>query len=182
MQAITGVDEKRFKSTKSGFTYREESVCMDTQKNADNGGISGGRIEFRAWTGKKMIYQDTQYLASFIRRAVTQIILDHEGTSIKHHESYLPNGGTIDEYLQQYIRVDDKNGKKAYIGDIVRLDKAIGLHGMRTFEIVELHALGFSLCREDIYEYDGINLQLIPFEIIGNVKENPELLKEGAGA
>lgn len=139
-------------------------------------GSSQVQIEFRAWTGKKMIYQDNQYLASFIRRAALQIMLDHEGTYIMEHESYLPNGGTIDEYLQQYIRLKDKNDRKAYIGDIVRLDKAIGLHDMRVFEINALDALGFSLLYDDA-DYDGINLQLIPFEIIGNIKENPELLE-----
>lgn len=144
-------------------------------------------IEFRAWTGKKMIYQGKnieqdkdlpckQYLGSFIRRVVPQIIWDHDETaSYYEHESYLPNGGTIDEYFMQYIRLKDKNGKKAYIDDIVRFDKPIGLHGIKIYQIVPTNSLGFSLLN-DAYEYDGIELQLIPFEIIGNARENPELL------
>lgn len=127
-----------------------------------------------------MIYQENQYLASFIRRVVPQIIQDgprqgHGISDYREHERYLPNGGTIDEYLQQFIGLKDKNDKKAYIGDIVRLDTAIGLHGIKIYQIVPLHALGFSLLY-DGHEYDGIHLQLIPFEIIGNCKENPELL------
>ncbi len=48
-------------------------------------------IKFRAWTGKQMVYQDEQYLVSFIRRVVPQIIVDHGGKAFSQHESYLPN-------------------------------------------------------------------------------------------
>jgi hypothetical protein len=52
-------------------------------------------IKFRAWTGKEMYYQDDQYLASFVRRAVPKIIGGHGGDDYRDHESYLPNGGDI---------------------------------------------------------------------------------------
>lgn len=77
------------------------------------------KIKFRAWTGKQMMYQDNQYLASFIRRVVLQICLEHGST--QQHESYLPNGGIIDEYLQQYTGLQDKNGKDGYQDDLVKL-------------------------------------------------------------
>lgn len=76
-------------------------------------------LKFRAWTGKQMMYQDNQYLASFIRRFVLQICLEHGST--QQHESYLPNGGNIDEYLQQYTGLKDKNEKDGYQDDLVKM-------------------------------------------------------------
>jgi hypothetical protein len=69
-------------------------------------------IKFRAWTGKEMIYQDKQYLASFIRRVVPQIIRDHGGEPFSQHESYLPNGGNLDEYLMQFTGLKDYKDKE----------------------------------------------------------------------
>lgn len=78
-------------------------------------------LKFRAWTGKHMFYQGDQYLASFIRRAVQQIIEDSSGKqSTQEHESYLPNGGDIEEYLTQYTGKQDKNGRGVYDKDIIR--------------------------------------------------------------
>lgn len=82
------------------------------------------KIKFRAWTGKQMIYQDQQYLASFIRRVVPEIIQDHGGKHYVSHESYLPNGGVIDEYLTQWTGMQDCKGRDIYEGDILRIEDA----------------------------------------------------------
>lgn len=139
------------------------------------------RIEFRAWTGKKMIYQDNQYLGSFIRRVVPRIIEDHGGEHYREHESYLPNGGTIDEYLQQFTCIKDKNGKKVYIGDIIDCNYTWwGLpiherHVVRWSEFMQI------LPFHQAFSYGSdrrlwINDLANKFGVIGNACENPELL------
>src|SRR5258707_1156960 len=131
-------------------------------------------IKFRAWTGKKMMCQDKQYLASFIRRVVPQIILDRGGEDYREHESYLPNGGAISEYLMQFTGLTDKNGKDIYEHDVIRM------FGFRELDIVLWCDNGFytvPLNSEDVspslipHDHRGKSDSV---EIIGNIYENPE--------
>ena len=127
-------------------------------------------IKFRAWTGKRMFYQAQQYLNSFIRRAVHYIIFDSGDTeSEKEHESYLPNGGDIDQYLTQFTGLLDKNGKEIYEGDVVKLentDICIIEYQETRFVAIPQHP------KFNIKEY----IYFRTAEVIGNIYENPELI------
>lgn len=151
-------------------------------------------IEFRAWTGKKMIYQGKniaqdqelpckQYLGSFIRRVVLQIMLDNDAATPLDHESYLPNGGNIDEYLMQYIGLTDKNGRKIFRGDILKFkgdDTGIVEFGKQNGAwCLFLPHVGTGI-RVPMLNFIQNTMSLVAsndFEIIGNIYEYPELVE-----
>lgn len=79
--------------------------------------------------------------------------------------------------LMQYTGLKDKNGVEIYEGDIVRIDYGDGL----LMGIMEFH--NFAWCIKSKYKNDK-NLYYPIFcedidliEILGNIYENPELLK-----
>lgn len=152
-------------------------------------------MTFRAWTGKRMLYQDKQYLASFIRRVVQQINLDHERGFSQAHESYLPNGGNIDEYLMQSTGLTDTHGREIYEGDIIRYG-FFALNDVNKFGIEPWNHLPEGTEETDItteqmryvVEWDFSKLaalqshinrdpDVLGVEIIGNIYETPELLE-----
>ena len=86
----------------------------------------------------------------------------------KRNDKVLPNT------VGQYTGLTDKNGKKIFEGDIVRLYHSDG------FE--EIGAIGWSnidvrykFASSDGFAY-GIDVTDV-FEVIGNIHDNPELLK-----
>ena len=125
-------------------------------------------IKFRAWTGKKMFYQEKQYLASFIRRAVPKIIVDHdEQAAYREHESYLPNGGDISEYLMQFTGLLDASGHEIYEGDYLANDW--GKYR------VYWDRGGFIVESEDGHRHNIGDIEVGTLKVIGNCRENPEL-------
>lgn len=146
-----------------------------------------GSIEFRAWTGKKWFYQDNQYLGSFVRRAVSEIIMDTTGEFSSGHESYLPNGGDIEEYLFRFTGVKDMHGKKIFEGDVLRYvsPPEHGTDDRADIYVVEWKEFGFEARWLNPYKKNATSDGYLSMtetdkdmEIIGNIKDNPELLSE----
>lgn len=75
----------------------------------------------------------------------------------------------------QYTGLTDKNGKRIFEGDIIRTER----NGGRTYFVLfddDLCAFIGSVCESNIFttfEGDGDR-----YEVIGNVHDNPELVKE----
>lgn len=73
----------------------------------------------------------------------------------------------------QYIGVKDKNGKEIYEGDIVK-DESIGLLGVVKFSERYLQFVVDDVCDGE-QDYSEFMNQV---EVIGNIYENSDLLKE----
>lgn len=85
---------------------------------------------------------------------------------------YTYNKAVQPETIGQYTGVTDKNGKKIFEGDIVKCtyiyDKGYGLRFEPKIEAVVFREGNFN----PLY-----NCERNSFEVIGNIHDNPELLK-----
>lgn len=130
-------------------------------------------IKFKIWdkTRNKML---TSNCGKFL--------LTQEGKAMFHMDGDNPLEPIIDqiEYeVLQYTGLKDKNGKEIYEGDIVEV---IFSGKLRIFQVVfDLSELDFKATNGK--EHYGNNFEYLTccdeVRIIGNIYENPELLKEG---
>ena len=82
------------------------------------------------------------------------------------------------ETVGQYTGRTDKNGKKIFEGDIIK-GKVHEMNGYRIRKgVVEYHGVGFIMNLDPNSWYDQKNIPL-DCEVIGNIYDNPELLKRG---
>ena len=127
-------------------------------------------IKFRAWLkyGKEIV--DVEEI-DFMNEVINYIDNDYENNEQEIIGAYFEN---IE--LMQYTELKDKNNKEIYEGDIVKLRANHGIGVIKYYDewgafIVEyikprpLAVLGMNYYKEDI-------------EVIGNIYENPELIKE----
>ena len=105
--------------------------------------------------------------------------------------------GERDVILMQYTGLKDKNGKEIYEGDILECinleteDKDfVKEYGLKRYEHVywfnDHEEVGFSVCdplKDDYDAFDALNVGPCAwsYEVIGNIYENPELLKTIGG-
>lgn len=77
----------------------------------------------------------------------------------------------IPETVGQYTGLTDKNGKNIFEGDIIKF-----CAGLKKPYIVEFDTGRFVLTRSDAHA-EIIDVCIVPCEVIGNIHDNPELLR-----
>jgi uncharacterized phage protein (TIGR01671 family) len=120
-----------------------------------------GEIKFRAWDKNK-----NRWFTNY-----DTVYIEDDGSV---YSSYPGTEGEvltrIDVDIQQFTGLKDKNGKEIYKGDIVRamLDFGPGGYSERIVSIQWVNPIEW-------YQFNYLKEDTI--EIIGNIYENPELLK-----
>ena len=115
-------------------------------------------IKFRQWFSPCMYYNP-------------YICVDDE------HGSYINDDLTYYE-LMQYTGLKDKNGREIYEGDIVD----VIMWDKKTTEVVRWDEIGFfpwtaTNVHADDLDFYATSRKAEDIEVIGNIYENPELLK-----
>lgn len=128
-------------------------------------------IMFRIWDTK-----NNEWLAESDENALTYYGFTLLGETMLMQPIPINDGSLI---IEEAIGVEDKNGTMIYQGDIIQfvVNDVVYIH-----EVVKEPELAcFTLAREGHMPYSFLEMyqmSVTEFEVIGNIHENPELLKE----
>jgi uncharacterized phage protein (TIGR01671 family) len=146
-------------------------------------------IKFRAWYKGCQFPLDLQNLEDYEKPQMiynVQKLYDGSGADLNGIlGGYSAFGSLVnneDFVIQQFTGLTDKNGKEIYEGDIVTYKRSIG--NWTGQYMTTTHKIVFS---EEVFafvmEYGSSYIKLrkhwgYEYEVIGNIYENPELLKK----
>lgn len=184
IQILQNIDDEEFvDSVCDAIRYADEYTLVELKENmskSKNGGIVR-QILFRG----KVIDEINKWVYGFL---ISDDVIRQTKETIQNKHSVCGIGSfCIDKKtLGQYTGLTDKNGKKIFEGDIVHLygDE----HSLSRYKGIDYNALvifkdgGFCAIdgTEDDYalrRYNFVSRNLY-CEVIGNIYDNPELLKE----
>ena len=128
-------------------------------------------LKFRVWSKKQKTYNYKHPFSSY-----GYFYIDQYGTLFSDYGNVITPAIKQDDFIiEQYTGLHDKNGKEIYDGDVVKMpDWVIGPKN----EKVRFSKLscGFEPFVNGCFECVSPDSEEV--EVIGNVHENPELLKD----
>jgi len=132
-------------------------------------------IKFRAWNRIEKRMESVNSIRFFMYQYTQVSTRYHDvksGKSVDNQSVYGHEDGGDNIILMQYTGLKDKNGKEIYEGDIFHLGDRNILY------VVEWHDCGLMgrQCRTH-ESYVGLTYWQDRIEVIGNIHDNPELLK-----
>lgn len=117
-------------------------------------------IKFRAWVTTENCF------------------IQHKEVIERAHLQFGDNLGGYEDIVEQFTGLHDKNGKEIYEGDIVRHERWNVIQGKYVYPDHEVYfddeLLEFGLKMSNALFHVQFGEE---FEVIGNIHENPELLK-----
>lgn len=142
-------------------------------------------IKFRAWDGESIRYDVTGFEHGVANEMLGVFI---NGDHYKMDEELLNNVGMGAAIVMQYTGLKDKNGKEIYEGDILATENHENLDVLDEwtaddwgYGAVELDVVSGIRCTNNFWltcdEEENSVFNIKHVKIIGNIYENPELLK-----
>lgn len=129
-------------------------------------------LEFRVWS---------DYWKKYATEA--ELYMDGLGDAVFETEDGIPHHENTDLIIELSTGLKDKNGKKIWEGDIVKLTGKVAKNKSTLYKVVWDNFLtGFDLIslersKEDIGYLNEVEMEE-RYKVIGNIHENKELLKE----
>jgi len=136
--------------------------------------MENSRYKFRAWDKYKKLFIPTDVWA------ICQTDFNAFGVMLKDWENYKEGEYfySHSQELSQYTGLKDNNGKEIYEGDILKgiSNNPFSMGEENNYEVMwgvdSWHIKGTSFGIQELQNYCNNNI-----EVVGNIYENPELLK-----